>query len=95
MAVGPRSCGKLVYTFTTSKVKRMVFSSILSRMWFRKSRSSRMKLGTSLHRGFRTISMKLLSLWVGYVGPATVGLNFRSGGDGIFIYSEFFLLWRL
>ena len=80
IAASPSSCGMLVYKLTTSKDTRSAFSSIVSGRLFRKSRSSRMKLGTCSQRGFKIMSMKLLSRWVGDDGPATIGRSLRSGG---------------
>ena len=89
IAASPSSCGMLVNKLTTSKDTRSAFSSIVSGRWFRKSRSSRMKLGTCSQRGFKTMSMKLLSRWVGDDGPATIGRSLRSGGACTLMYVEF------
>ena len=77
-----------LYT-NTSRNGSFTFSSIVSGRWFRKSRSSRMKLGTCSQRGFKTMSMKLLSRWVGDDGPATIGRSLRSGGTCTLMYVEF------
>ena len=69
----------------------MVFSSS-SGLLSRKSISYLTKLGTSWHNGLRTKSITLLSLCVGDVCPATIGLIFRSAGGGNFMYSAFCFL---
>ena len=54
IAASPSSCGMLVYKVSTSKDTRSALSSIVSGRWFRKSRSSRMKLRTCSQTGFKT-----------------------------------------
>ena len=54
----------------------------------KKSISSRTKLSISLRNGCNKISTKLLNLCVGQDGPATIGLNFKSIGLRISIYSD-------
>ena len=89
IAASPSPCGMLVYKLTTSKDTRSAFSSIVSGRRFRKSKSSRMKLGTCSQRGFKTMSMKLLSRCVGDDGPATIGRSLRSDGACTLKYVEF------
>ena len=83
--VSPRSCGILVYKLMTSNDTNIVFSFIFVCILFRKSILSRIKFGTCWHNGFKIKSTKLLSLYVGDIGPATIGLTFKSAGGSSLI----------
>lgn len=88
----PRLCGILLYRLLTSNVASIVPSSTVCGRELRKCVLSLTKLLTRLVKGCNSISIRLLSLLVGHDGPATMGLNVRSLGFGVLMYSDFCML---
>lgn len=59
----------------TLKLGSPITLSTHSAIWFKKSMSSLMTLGTNLHKGFKVISRKSLNLWMMEAIPATIERN--------------------
>ena len=70
---------------TVSNEARIVLGETVVGRWLRKSVLSLIKLLTCLVIGFKMISIRLLSLCVSFVGPATIGLKFISSFSEISI----------
>ena len=81
-ASSPSSCRMLVYKLVTS-YEYKAEGDVNSLGNFRiKSQSSLMYVFNFVTSGFNRVSRNSLSLWVGDIGPAMIGLLFKSlGGD--------------
>ena len=90
MACFPNLWGIMLYCFVTSNMAMSVLGSIFFLVWNLKNLCCPWyNFFTLFRKGCSKMSISLLSLLVGYDGPATMGLNLRSLGLGISEYSDF------
>ena len=74
----PSSCVMLEYSDSTSNVARILSFVTSFGRWFKKSVVSLILLLTLFVSGLKMMSNVLLNLCVKQLGPATIGLNFKS-----------------